>query len=179
VPEIRKLADEASSSALPFPSMAATDEVRNRIMPVNRKYPLRQLLDACLYYQQKKARMITFEYILIAGVNDAFGPGETTRLCRSPPACQDQFNPLQQSRRPPLGASATGAQEAFFQALQEQEVNVTLRREKGHDIDAACGQLRLRTEREFSAETASGRLRNRRNNPLRAATSPATTSKPI
>ena len=69
-PQIRKLADEPLQFRLAISLHGATDETRNKIMPVNRKYPLAELTAACEYYQQKKERMITLEYILIAGVND-------------------------------------------------------------------------------------------------------------
>src|SRR6185503_5116758 len=70
-PEIRRLAEEPLQFRLALSLHGATDEVRNKIMPVNRKYPLKELTAACDYYQQKKGRMITFEYILIADVNDS------------------------------------------------------------------------------------------------------------
>src|SRR5262245_11452826 len=69
-PQIRRLADEPFQFRLAISLHGATDETRNKIMPVNRKYPLRELTNACEYYQSKNGRMITFEYILIAGVND-------------------------------------------------------------------------------------------------------------
>src|SRR5204862_7104308 len=70
-PQIRKLADEPVQFRLALSLHGATDETRDKIMPVNRKYPLKELTAACEYYQEKKGRMITLEYILIAGVNDA------------------------------------------------------------------------------------------------------------
>src|SRR5437867_1785832 len=69
-PQIRKLADEPLQFRLAISLHGATDETRNKIMPVNRRYPLADLIAACEYYQRKKGRMITLEYILIAGVND-------------------------------------------------------------------------------------------------------------
>src|SRR5206468_3027457 len=69
-PQIRRLADEPLQFRLAISLHGATDETRNRIMPVNRKYPLRELTAACEYYQERKGRLITLEYILIAGVND-------------------------------------------------------------------------------------------------------------
>jgi len=69
-PQIRKLADEPLQIRLAISLHGATDEIRSKIMPVNRKYPLRELTAACEYYQQKRARLITFEYILIAGINE-------------------------------------------------------------------------------------------------------------
>src|SRR5689334_5128786 len=70
VPQIRKLADEPLQFRLAISLHGATDDVRGKIMPVNRKYPLKELVAACDYYQQKKGRMITLEYILISGVNE-------------------------------------------------------------------------------------------------------------
>ena len=70
-PQIRRLADEPLQFRLAISLHGATDEVRNKIMPVNRKYPLKELVAACEHYQGQKGRMLTFEYILIAGVNDS------------------------------------------------------------------------------------------------------------
>src|SRR5437762_4004365 len=70
VPQIRKLADEPLQFRLAISLHGATDAVRGKIMPVNRKYPLRELTAALESYQSKKGKIITFEYILIAGVND-------------------------------------------------------------------------------------------------------------
>ena len=158
VPQIRKLAEESLQFRLAISLHGATDEVRNQIMPVNRKYPLRQLLDACLYYQQKKARMITFEYILIAGVNDALD--QVKPLAALARRLQAKINliPYNKVEGLPWERPESEAQEAFLAALESQNINVTLRREKGHDIDAACGQLRLRTERELSVAADVRRL---------------------
>src|SRR5258708_20251779 len=70
-PQIRKLADEPMQFRLAISLHGATDETRNKIMPINRKFPLKELTAACGYYQEKKERMITLEYILISRVNDA------------------------------------------------------------------------------------------------------------
>lgn len=154
-PQIRQLADEPFQFRLAISLHGATDEVRSRIMPVNRKYPLKELANACAYYQEKKGRMITFEYILIAGVNDQL----------------DQIKPLSALARR-LNAKVNlipynkvdglewvrpdeRTQEAFLGALEDQGITATLRREKGHDIDAACGQLRLKTERELRGDVAT------------------------
>jgi len=149
VPQIRKLADEQLQFRLAISLHGATDETRNKIMPVNRKYPLSELTAACEYYQQKKGRMITFEYILIAGVNDGLDQiGPLARLAKRLNAKVNliPYNKVEGLRweRP-----AEEAQERFLRALERQKVSATLRREKGHDIDAACGQLRLKTEREL------------------------------
>ena len=151
-PQIRKLADEPLQFRLAISLHGATDETRNKIMPVNRKYPLAELTAACEYYQQKKGRMITLEYILIAGVNDGLDQVKPLAATGAAVARQGQFDSLQQSRGLAVGTSQRKLQEAFLAALEEQSVVATLRREKGHDIDAACGQLRLKTERELAEE---------------------------
>lgn len=152
-PQIRKLADEPMQLRLAISLHGATDEIRGKIMPVNRKFPLRELIAACEYYQQQKGRMLTFEYILIAGVNDS--PAQAIPLARLARKLNAKINLIPYNRVEGLAweRPAEEAQDAFFRAVQRQKVSVTLRREKGHDIDAACGQLRLRTEREL-AETS-------------------------
>jgi 23S rRNA (adenine2503-C2)-methyltransferase len=146
VPEIRKLAEEPLQFRLAISLHGATDEVRNKIMPVNRKYPLKELTAACEFYLQKKGRKLTFEYILIEGVNDSLE--QVKPLASLARRLNAKVNLIPYNsvdgltwRRP-----NEQTQESFLLALQKQKITATLRREKGHDIDAACGQLRLRTE---------------------------------
>ena len=148
-PQIRKLADEPLQFRLAISLHGATDETRNRIMPVNKKYPLKELTAACEYYQAKKGRMITLEYILIAGVNDALH--QTKPLAQLARRLNAKVNliPYNKVDELPWTRPAEVVQEAFLSALEKQDVIATLRREKGGDIDAACGQLRLKTEREL------------------------------
>jgi 23S rRNA (adenine2503-C2)-methyltransferase len=148
-PQIRKLAEEPQQFRLAISLHGATDETRSRIMPVNRKYPLRELTAACEEYQRKRGRMITFEYILIAGVND--GLDQVLPLAALARRFKAKVNLIPYNRVEGLAweRPAEDVQEAFLQALAKQKVKATLRREKGGDIDAACGQLRLKTEREL------------------------------
>jgi len=150
-PQIRKLADEPLQFRLAISLHGATDEVRDRIMPVNRKYPLSELTAACEYYLQKKIRMITLEYILIAGVNDDLT--QTKPLAKLAHRLNAKVNliPYNKVDGLPWTRPTVPAQESFLAALEKQKVTATLRREKGHDIDAACGQLRLRTEQELAS----------------------------
>ncbi len=149
-PQIRKLADEPLQFRLAVSLHGATDETRNKIMPVNRKYPLAELTAACEYYQQKKERMITLEYILIAGVND--GLDQVKPLGQLARRFQAKVNLIPYNRVEGLkwARPDEAVCEAFLAALEKLKVTATLRREKGHDIDAACGQLRLKTERELA-----------------------------
>jgi 23S rRNA (adenine2503-C2)-methyltransferase len=152
-PQIRRLADEPMQFRLAISLHGATDAVRAKIMPVNRKFPLRELTAACEYYQEKKGRMITLEYILIAGVND--GLDQIKPLAQLAKKLHAKVNliPYNKVEDLPWVRPTEAVQETFLAALEKQGVTATLRREKGHDIDAACGQLRLRTERELTAAT--------------------------
>jgi 23S rRNA (adenine2503-C2)-methyltransferase len=150
VPQIRRLADEPLQFRLAISLHGATDEVRNKIMPVNRKYPLKELVAACEEYQGRKGRMLTFEYILIAGVNDSIEQAKPLAALARRLFAKVNLIPYNQVEGLPWKRPDEGTQEKFLAALEKQKVIATLRREKGHDIDAACGQLRLKTEKELS-----------------------------
>ncbi len=151
-PRIRDLANDPLQFRLAISLHGATDEVREKIMPVNRKYPLRDLTAACEYYVTHKGKMITLEYILIAGVNDSLA--QTRPLADLAHRLHAKVNliPYNTVEGLPWSRPDDETCEAFASALEHEGVTATLRREKGHDIDAACGQLRLKTER---AETNS------------------------
>ena len=148
-PQIRKLAQEPMQFRLAISLHGATDETRNKIMPVNRKYPLKELVNACEEYQHEKGRMITLEYILIAGVNDSIA--ETRPLASLARKLYAKVNLIPYNKVEGLTWERPSEEvcEAFLDSLEKQKVIATLRREKGHDIDAACGQLRLKTEKEL------------------------------
>jgi len=153
-PQIRKLAQEPVQFRLAISLHGATDETRNKIMPVNRKYPLKELINACEDYQHEKGRMITLEYILIAGVNDSIA--ETRPLASLARKLYAKVNLIPYNKVEGLEWERPSEEvcEAFLDSLEKQKVIATLRREKGHDIDAACGQLRLKTEKELSGLAA-------------------------
>jgi 23S rRNA (adenine2503-C2)-methyltransferase len=151
-PQIRALADEPLQVRLAISLHGATDEVRSRIMPVNRKYPLRELAAACDYYQEKKGRMITLEYILIAGVNDGLDQVPPLALLARRLHAKVNLIPYNLVEGLSWQRPSEAAQESFLNALERAGIAATLRREKGHDIEAACGQLRLKTERERAAQ---------------------------
>jgi 23S rRNA (adenine2503-C2)-methyltransferase len=146
-PQIRKLAVEPEQFRLALSLHGATDDVRARIMPVNRKYPLTELTAALEAYQGRKDQLITFEYILIAGVNDSLD--QTRPLASLAQRLHAKVNLIPYNTVDGLAWSrpAESVCEAFLAALENLGVTATLRREKGGDIDAACGQLRLKTER--------------------------------
>lgn len=152
-PQIRRLADEPEQFRLAVSLHGATDRIRNQIMPVNRKYPLKELVAACEYYRAQKGRMLTFEYILIAGVNDS--PEQARPLAALARKLSTKVNliPYNRVEGLPWKRPAERISVAFRAALEKQNVTATLRREKGCDIDAACGQLRLKTEKEPNRRT--------------------------
>ena len=152
VPQIRRLADEPLQFRLAISLHGATDETRNKIMPINRRYPLRELAAACEYYLQNRGRMITFEYILIEGVNEGLDQVRPLAALARRLNAKVNLIPYNKVEGLPWQRPSEPAQEAFLAALEKQKVTATLRREKGHDIDAACGQLRLKTERELTTQ---------------------------
>jgi 23S rRNA (adenine2503-C2)-methyltransferase len=151
-PQIRELSDESLQIRLAISLHGATDEVRNQIMPINRRYNLETLLSACDYYTSRKKQRLTFEYILIAGVNDS--DEQARLLARHAKRLSAKVNliPYNTVHGLPWSRPSPDRQEAFLSILRERGIAATLRREKGHDIDAACGQLRLQTKRGQLAE---------------------------
>jgi 23S rRNA (adenine2503-C2)-methyltransferase len=154
-PQIRRLADEPLQFRLAISLHGATDEMRNKIMPVNRKYSLKELVAACEHYQGQKGRMLTFEYILIAGVNDSAGQAKPLAALARRLFAKVNLIPYNQVEGLPWERPSEEVQEKFLAALEKQKVTATLRREKGHDIDAACGQLRLKTEKELGGVSSA------------------------
>ncbi len=150
-PQIRRLADEPLQIRLAISLHAATDEVRNQIMPVNRRYNIETLLSACDYYAARKKQRLTFEYILIADLNDA--DVQAYLLARHARRLSAKVNLIPYNTVEDLDWSrpSRNRQEKFLSILRAHKIPATLRREKGHDIDAACGQLRLQTKREIEA----------------------------
>ena len=152
-PQIRKLADESLQVRLAVSLHGATDAVRSQIMPVNRKYNVKTLLEACAYYVTRKKQRITFEYILIAGVNDT--DDQARELAKHAKKLSAKINLIPYNTVEGLEWSrpSRNRQEKFLSILRARGIAATLRREKGHDIDAACGQLRLQNKREEFARS--------------------------
>ena len=146
VPRIYDLARQSRQIRLAVSLHGATDEVRGQIMPVNRKYPLAELLEACAEYVHLKKQYLTFEYILIAGINDS--PAQARDLVRICRRLRAKVNLIPYTEVEGLDWKRPGeaAQDAFLAVLEGAGVPATLRREKGHDIAAACGQLRLQEQ---------------------------------
>jgi 23S rRNA (adenine2503-C2)-methyltransferase len=150
-PQIKLLAEEPLQIRLAISLHAATDEVRNQIMPINRKYNIETLLSACDNYASRKKQRLTFEYILISGVNDS--DEQARLLSRHAHRLSAKVNLIPYNTVEGLQWSrpSSNRQEKFLSILRTHSIPATLRREKGHDIDAACGQLRLQSKREVEA----------------------------
>ena len=149
-PQIRRLAREPMQFRLAISLHGATDAVRNRLMPVNKKYPLAELTAACEDYQKLKGRMITLEYILIAGINDSLAQVRPLAALAKNLFAKVNLIPYNRVEELSWQRPSDEVCEGFLAALEKLKVAATLRREKGHDIDAACGQLRLQTERALA-----------------------------
>ena len=148
VPKIDELAKRKLQLTLSVSLHAPNDEVRNKIMPVNRAYPSEELLAACRRYYAQTSRRISFEYAMIDGVNDSEEDArELLRRLRGLPA---HFNliPLNHVEESPLKPSSRAAVAKFQKLLEDGGVPATVRRTLGGDIDASCGQLRRKYNKE-------------------------------
>ena len=150
VPKIDALAEKKLQLTLSVSLHAPTDEIRSRLMPVNRVYPLEQLMGACRRYFSATNRRISFEYAMIRGVNDS--PDQARQLLALLKGFPAHVNliPLNRVAESPLVPSTRPAVAAFQELLESGGVPATVRRTLGGDIDASCGQLRRKYTQEHS-----------------------------
>jgi len=128
-------------------SLNATDNhTRSRLMPINRKYPLESLLEACRQYPLPAGRRITFEYILIDGINDTEDDARRLAKLLQPIRCKINLIPFNRHEGCDFERPPESVTQAFFKILFDKNYTVIIRRSKGQDISAACGQLRARSE---------------------------------
>jgi 23S rRNA (adenine2503-C2)-methyltransferase len=141
VPGIRRLAGERLPVNLAVSLHAADDALRNRLVPVNKRYPLAALTEACRQWVAAKGRRLSFEWALIDGVNDR--PADAAGLARLALPLRAHVNliPLNPTPGYPGGGTPPAGVRAFRDRLRAAGVNATVRRNRGTDIDAACGQL--------------------------------------
>lgn len=149
IPGIERLAGEDLQIELSVSLHAADDKTRSQLMPVNKKYPLADLIKCCHDYIAKTNRQITFEYILIKGLNSNLTSAQNlVKLLKDLRLAKVNLipaNPIPELKiAPPSKAEIS----AFKECLFKSGINVTLRQERGKDIEAACGQLRLRHEQK-------------------------------
>jgi 23S rRNA (adenine2503-C2)-methyltransferase len=144
VPGIRRLAESDMPIRLALSLHAPEDGLRSRIMPVNERYPLAEVLEACEAYYERRRRQVFVEYVMLAGVNDAYAQAVQLAQLLDPRIYKLNLIPYN-----PTGmydGSSRGAIDAFRAALSEHGLRATVRLTRGRDIDAACGQLAARDD---------------------------------
>ena len=148
VPKIDELAEKKLQISLAISLHGPNDEIRNKIMPVNKAYPIDVLLDACRRYYAATSRRIHFEYAMIDGVNDSEANArELLKRLKGLPAHVNMI-PLNHVEESPLKPSSKAAVAKFQKILEDGGVTATVRRTLGGDIDASCGQLRRKHMKE-------------------------------
>ena len=141
LPALERLASEPLMPNLAISLHATTEDVRDRLVPVNRKYRLEDLLDACRRFPIKKRNRITFEYVMLAGVNDS--AEDARRLVKLMHGIRSKINllPLNEAAGIPFSRPADPTVNAFAKILADAGLTVSVRKSRGRDIRAACGQL--------------------------------------
>jgi 23S rRNA (adenine2503-C2)-methyltransferase len=141
VPGIRRLAEEPVIPNLAISLNATTDAVRNRLIPVNRKWDIATLLDACRAFPLAQRRRITFEYVLIDGINDSMEDAD--RLIHLLQGLRKKINLIPLNADPSIGLKPPAEKRvlAFQKALVDHHITVNIRRPRGEDVSAACGML--------------------------------------
>lgn len=144
VPMIRKFAGEKRQVNLAISLHAADDELRSSLLPVNRKYNLVELMDACREYLHKTRRRLTFEWALIDGVNDSAAHARQLAVLLRGMLCHVNIIPLNPTRKYTGKATSTGQAEVFRSEMEKAGIPCTIRIRRGIDIQAGCGQLAAR-----------------------------------
>lgn len=144
VPKIRELADLKLQITLALSLHASTQEKRKALMPIANAYDIQETLDACQYYFEQTGRRISFEYSLVAGVNDRPEDADELIALLKGRNCHLNLIPVNPIKERDYVQPDTKAVRDFQKRLEKCERNVTIRREMGRDIDGACGQLRKR-----------------------------------
>jgi 23S rRNA (adenine2503-C2)-methyltransferase len=138
---IRRLADDGAKFHLAISLHSANNKIRSSLMPINKKYPLEELSEAIQYFHEKTGERITFEYLMLKDVNDTLTDAEELAVyCRSFPVKINiiEFNPVKEL---PYEPSTTERVDQFVKFLESRNMVVNVRQSRGHEIDAACGQL--------------------------------------
>lgn len=149
VPKIRELADLHPQITLALSLHASDDETRKELLPIARRYSIREVLEACQYYYEKTKRRITFEYSLVAGINDTREEAEKLSALVKGMNCHINLIPVNPIQERSFRQSERSAILQFQSILEKNKIHVTIRREMGRDINGACGQLRNETMKEL------------------------------
>lgn len=152
VPGIRRLADEKLQVELAISLHAPDEETRRKLIPVSRRHPIGEVMDAVEEFSRKTRRIVTYEYVLLAGVNDSAEQARTLAgLLQSHP-CKVNLIPFNPVSGTPFQRPALEQQERFKAVLEQARIATTIRYSKGRQVDAACGQLRRRSVQPSATE---------------------------
>ena len=146
VPKIYELADLKMPVTLSVSLHAPNDQIRSQTMPVNRKYPIKQLLEGCKYYFNTTKRRVSFEYAMIDGVNDSDANAKELAKVLSVLPCHVNLIPVNSVKGTGYKKSSKQRQQAFIDILATKGITATVRRTLGSDINASCGQLKRNYE---------------------------------
>jgi 23S rRNA (adenine2503-C2)-methyltransferase len=151
VPGLERLAREPLMPNLAISLHATTNEQRTALVPPNRKYPLAEILETCRRFPLKKRSRITFEYVMLDGVNDS--PEDARRLARLLSGIKSKVNliPLNPAPGIPFERPSDERVDRFAQILADRHITVSVRKSRGRDIRAACGQLIVESDVKKSA----------------------------
>lgn len=142
VPKIYELADKGYSITLAISLHAFSDEKRREIMPIANKYSIKEILEACDYYFEKTGRRISFEYSLVSGINDGKEDANALSKLLKGRQCHINLIPVNEIKENTLKRPSKKTIEEFEKIVSNHGLDVTVRKEMGNDINAACGQLR-------------------------------------
>jgi 23S rRNA (adenine2503-C2)-methyltransferase len=151
VPEIRELATEGLQVGLAISLHAPHDELRSQLMPINRRWPIAEVLAAADAYAGQTGRRVSYEYTLMAGVNDSDGLAVDLARLLAGRLCHVNLIPLNPSEDQALRAPSEARALAFERILRDAGIAATIRVNRGRDILAACGQLRLAEKKRRGA----------------------------
>jgi 23S rRNA (adenine2503-C2)-methyltransferase len=144
IPGIKRLSGEKLQVGLAISLHAADNQLRNKLVPVNKKYPLEELIPACQEYFDKTGRRVSFEYALFDGVNDSLSQAQALADLIQGMNCHVNLISANNTANQALQPSPRSQVLAFQRELKTRGINCTLRQSRGQDIDAGCGQLRSR-----------------------------------
>ncbi|WP_110113027.1 23S rRNA (adenine(2503)-C(2))-methyltransferase RlmN [Bacillus sp. CGMCC 1.16541] len=148
IPKIYNFADESLQINFAVSLHAPNNEIRSRLMPINRAYKLPELIESIKYYTEKTGRRVSFEYGLFGGVNDQVEHAEELATLIKDLKCHVNLIPVNYVPERDYVRTPREQIFEFERVLKKRGINVTIRREQGHDIDAACGQLRAKERKE-------------------------------
>jgi len=144
VPGIERMSQEKLQVGLAVSLHAPTDRLRNRLVPLNRRYPLAELMAACHRYVERSGRRVTFEYALLQGINDSDQQAEQLAGLLHRLLCHVNLIPVNPVQGSPYQPSSRPRAQSFLRVLQQTGIAATVRLRRGLDIEAGCGQLRQR-----------------------------------